>query len=125
MSKIAVVEREFDADHEKADPKDEYIQRNEDDGSTTILFQYPVVLREKGKDPITEITLKRPVVGDIEVSDAAKGEVKQTIMIIASLSGLPAAVIRRIDMEDFKRISDFLAETLGGEGKKSQRTGEG
>lgn len=119
--------REFDADHDEAkvsEPEDEYIQKN-DDGSTTILFKYPVQPKDPKKDLIREIILKRPLVGDLESSDIAEGDVKKTIVIISSLSGLPSGVIRRIDLEDFKRVSGFLEESLGGGGKKkSPATGE-
>ncbi len=119
--------REFEADEEDAKAEEEgdsHVQKN-DDGSTTILFDHPLVLKDKSKDPITEITLKRPTVGDLESSDVAKGDVKKTLLIISSLSGLSPAILRRIDLEDFKRISTFINKALGGtDEKKSPATGE-
>ena len=97
-----------------------YVQENED-GSTTILLRYPI--ERKDGSSLSEITLKPATVGDLEASDAAKGDVQKTVMIVASLSSVPVALIRKISMRDFRNISQQLEKELGEE-KKSLATGE-
>ena len=109
-------EREFAADDEDSEEKkkktaDDYIQLH-DDGSATILFDVPV---KHGAEFINEITLKQPLVGDLEASDRAKGDVQKMILITASLAEVPPTVIRRIAMKDFTRVSKFLETVLGGD----------
>lgn len=118
-------DREFAAEkEEKADEGPEWEQEN-DDGSTTILLQHPVPYKNKDKEPLSEVTLKIPLVGDVEAGDAAKGDVGKTVLMVASLSGEPKAMIRRIHMTDFNRINTCLVKYLGGDddAKKSQETG--
>ena len=100
--------------------KDPYVQEN-DDGTVTILFEYPIPSKVAGKDPTSEVILKRPKVCDLEASDAAKGEAGKVVLMVTSLSNLPRSVIQQMDMADFQRVSAWLN---GASGKKSQATVE-
>ena len=114
-------ERDFQEDSEdEKDPSEKWIQRN-DDGSVTVLLEYPVK-RGKDGDEVSEVTLRRMIVADLEASDKAEGDVKKTLMIVSSLTDLPTALLRRIDMDDFERISSVLNKDK--KRKKSQATGE-
>ena len=101
----------------------QYIQKN-DDGSTTVILQYAVE-RSNNKGDLTEITMNRLRVCDIEASDSAKGDIAGTILIVSSLSNVPAALIRKMDMVDYNRVAGILMAEHGSDDpeKKSQATG--
>lgn len=103
---------------EGAAKKDEKVSYFNDDGTATVPLKYPV---RNGKDEITAIDLARPTVTDLEAGDNFKGEAAKVRAMIASVSSLPGAVIKRVDLFDLNKISEVLEEMTTG---KPPATGE-
>lgn len=82
-----------------------------DDGSVVVTLQRPIV--QKGGD-VGTLTLRRPTAGDLESSDKGSGNVAGTNLLIASLSGLPVGVVRRLDVVDFRRCNEIITEWIEG-----------
>ena len=77
----------------------------------TITLDYPIDF-EGSK--LSEITLRRPKVGDISrASSKAKGEIPTAIELTAILSGLPPAAIEDLDAADFAKLQETVAGFLG------------
>ncbi|PCJ57848.1 MAG: hypothetical protein COA65_08880 [Rhodospirillaceae bacterium] len=77
----------------------------------TIKLNHPV---EHNGETIDEITLRRPKVKDLRKLDAIKGEVEKGVHLVSKLASLPSAVVDEIDAEDFVKISEQVADFLGG-----------
>jgi hypothetical protein len=97
----------------------DYIQEN-DDGSVTILLQYPIKAKDKVPG-LDEITLRAPTMGDLEKSDSVKGDIGKTLSIVESLSGTTMRQLRQLHPRDFRRVGDFLERHVG---EDSPETGE-
>lgn len=109
-------------DEKKIDVYDDPNIQANDDGTFTVLLDYPVKAG-KGEGEVSEVTMRRPTVADMEASDNSKGDVGKVIMMIASTSELPVTVIRRMDGADFTKVSAVFNHLSGGGEKKPQATG--
>ena len=76
----------------------------------TIKLNYPIDF-EGGK--LSEITLRRPKVGDINrATSKAKGDIATAIELAAILSDLPPSAIEELDAADFKRVEQVVSGFL-------------
>ncbi len=97
----------------KYDPKTDPRVKYSDDGKSATI-ELDVAVSRGPKDPeLMEVTVRRPTVGDLEAADLAKGNVGGSVLVVASITGLPAKVIRGMDADDFKRVSGVV-EGFGG-----------
>lgn len=99
---------------------DSYVQKN-DDGTITVLLEYPIPSKMKDKDPTSEITLRRPKGNDLMASDLVDGEQRKNLAVIASMAGKPLKIFGDMDSVDLERLSNVAMELR----KKSPKTGGG
>ena len=72
------------------------------------------------EETVTEITLRRPVAGDLRTLDQVSGDAAKGLALLARLSGLEMAVIDKIDIADFTELSKVIEGFTG----PGQPTGE-
>ncbi len=77
---------------------------------TTIKLKYPVTV--DGAE-ISQITLRRPKIRDLESMDKVAGEMKKVVMLIASLAEMAPDQVRELDAEDLGSIAETLGDFLG------------
>jgi len=63
-----------------------------------------------GSESIAEITLRKPVAGDLKGFPLKDQEVDDVLNLISKLSAQPASVIEKLDVEDFMKVADALGE---------------
>ncbi len=105
-----------DDETEGTDKGSDWVQKN-DDGTTTIILQYPI----KGKtQTFGEIRLKRPTAADLEAGDSHKGDMRKMLAAIVSMSDprFPIAVLRQVDLVDLNRIGAYFEEVTQGDDEK-------
>jgi len=84
-------------------------------GSLTLLEPIQRVSKQTGEvvDSITEIHLRRPKLGDLVAAMEAAGanatSVSMTLHLAAQLSGIPAAELRELCMEDGAALLELVA----------------
>lgn len=89
--------------------------QKQDDGSYLVQLEYPLDREKQG--PLTEVRVRRPTVGDLEAMDRVDRPVEKTVTLVASLSGLPMGLVRRLDAQDFKSLGKIVESFV--EGKTS------
>lgn len=87
-------------------------QRDNEDGSTTLVLEYPV--KSTDGSYIDEVTVQRPKVKNLKASDAGKTETEQSVLLIASLTGLRKTEVEDMDMTDFKTVSEVVEGYIRG-----------
>lgn len=96
------------------------------DGSTTITLLYPITcaLRSGNGSPreevIREITIRRPNGGDLRDISKIKDPIEQGVRTFVLLSGYPAIVFDKMDLDDINRVSGVIESFLD----KSPSTGK-
>lgn len=84
-------------------------------GSLTLLEPIQRVSKQTGEvvDSITEIHLRRPKLGDLVAAMEAAGpgasSVSMTLQLAARLSGIPAAELNELCMEDGAALLELVA----------------
>ena len=78
--------------------------------NTTVQLTYPV---QHGGQTITEITMRRTKVRDIERLDELTGDALRSVTLISDLSGQDPDVIREMDAADFKKLGEVVQDFLG------------
>jgi hypothetical protein len=90
-------------------------------GPVPYTLSEPITLGEK---TWTDVTIRRPSMGDLEASDAvgnkAGSEMSSAIELAARLTGMPPKAIRAMDPDDFLAID----EVIKGFSKRSRETGD-
>lgn len=61
----------------------------------------------------TELTFKRPKVGNLASMDAVDGELHKVLVFLASLSGVPVGAIEELDLEDLQRLAESIRPLTG------------
>lgn len=92
--------------------------------TNTILLKHPIAHKDT---VISELTFGRAKIKTIEAIQNAieqGGELLGSIVTISELTGLPVAVVREIDGEDFVEIAGRVADFLP-KPPKSSKDGEG
>ncbi len=77
--------------------------------TTTIALKYPITL---DGNEVREVSLRRPLVGDILKLDAVKSDTKRELTLISVLSGLPSSALEMIDMGDWGKIQKVAVDFL-------------
>lgn len=72
------------------------------------------------REVITELTFRKPKAKVLRVLDTVKGEVAQTIALIAAITGQPQLVIDELDPEDL----EACGKVIEGFFPNSPRTGK-
>ncbi len=76
----------------------------------TLELQYPF---EADGETIRQLTLRRPLVRDRLISEKMSGsEVEKEIRFIANLCALPPQHIEHLDMADYVKLQEALADFL-------------
>ena len=76
-----------------------------------IELQFPI---EYGDETIEWVELKRLTIGDVvKITASTENQVDMSICIMAASAGLPADMIKLMDLADFVRMSQELASVLG------------
>lgn len=83
--------------------------------SITVTLDEPVDHKGQAYD---SLTFRRAKAKDFVAMDAVKGEMRKTMALFASMSGVPLPVIEELDAEDFARVGVEIAPLMG----KSMRT---
>jgi hypothetical protein len=83
----------------------------QEDGSTVVTLEYPFDAKD---GQVTEVKLRRPTVADLESADRTAGDLAKSISIIASVSGLSVASIKKMDAADFGKLSKVVEGYVGG-----------
>ncbi|MFB9788969.1 phage tail assembly protein [Shinella granuli] len=78
---------------------------------TTYTLKTPV---EHNNKTYSTLTFRTAKVGDLMVVDAVKGEMTQSVAIIAAIADVPIQVIKGMDLLDFKGASEAAAPFLAG-----------
>lgn len=79
----------------------------------TYVLTYPITI--DGGEPITAITLREPdlealeAMSDLGLEDGKRLTVRQTAAIVAALSRLPLASVRKLHRDDFGAIVELAA----------------
>lgn len=85
-------------------------------GTVTLKEPVKVTRVVDGNDQeelLTELVLKQDVKAkDLRVIDTVKGEVAQSIVLIAHLTGQPVKVIDELGLEDFTILGERVAELV-------------
>ncbi len=77
---------------------------------STYKLQSPVTVADV---MYTELPLRRAKAKDLAASDLVKGEARKGFAVLASLTGVPLAVIEELDIDDFTALSEAAAPFLG------------
>ena len=85
----------------------------------TITLKHPITV--DGAE-LSELTLRRPKVRDLKISETKKGEMEQTIFLMAMLSQQKPTTIEDLDASDFKAVADELGNFLKSAGEPSQES---
>ena len=75
--------------------------------STTHTLKFPITA---GTEKVGTITLRRPTVEDVMACNREGGGAAEVeLRLVSRLSGLPAATIGALDMQDYKAVQAVLA----------------
>lgn len=77
--------------------------------TVTVQLQYPVTLPD-GK--LTEITLRRPTLGD-NLKCGQDGSVEKEVLLISLLTGLTREDLILLDMLDYRKLQDEILRFQG------------
>lgn len=77
---------------------------------TTIKLKHPITV--DGVE-VTELTLRRPKVRDLERMDKVSGEMAKAVALVGDLAELSPDQVREIDAEDFTVVAEQLGDFLG------------
>jgi hypothetical protein len=78
--------------------------------SDTIKLDYPI---ETEGRTVSEISLRRPTVGDMLNADRGKGsEADKEIRMFANLSELPLTAIESLDLADYRKLQETYQDFL-------------
>lgn len=81
------------------------------DGSVLVRLRKPVT---SGRETLKEVLLRgEATVADLEVIDDGKGEIGKMVLLLAELSGLGTAVIRRLLPRDYVTLSSVAEIIMG------------
>jgi len=84
-------------------------EKKENNREVIVKLEYHV---EWGSEMIEEITLRRPLAGDIEhLSD--KPTMKELLIVASKCSQHPPALIKRIDAKDALKLVEVIGDFLG------------
>ncbi|WP_107497431.1 phage tail assembly protein [Thalassobius sp. I31.1] len=75
-----------------------------------VTLQYPFT--HKGEE-ITELTIRRPKIRDMQKSSTIKDDMKKAIAMMADLAEIEPAAIGEMDPEDFNEANKVIAGFLG------------
>ena len=78
--------------------------------SETLPLQYPFT--HKGEE-ITQLTIRRPKLGDIKRFEKVKDEMDKATKMLADLAEIAPDVVDQLDMVDFNAASEMIAGFLG------------
>ena len=78
----------------------------------THTLKHPITI--DGSE-VTKLSLRRPTVRDIKLSQRKANEIDQTIEMVAMLSEQKPDTIESLDAEDFTAIANELGKLMGGE----------
>lgn len=84
----------------------------------TVLLSTPVL---NGETTISELTFRKPTVGDLIIGENFEGRLAAMTAILASISDVPLSVFKKIGAADFKKIAEATASLLGND--KAVKTG--
>ncbi|MDD7806081.1 MAG: phage tail assembly protein [Endozoicomonas sp. (ex Botrylloides leachii)] len=76
----------------------------------TFMLKYPI---EVDSIETNTLCLRRITVNDLEAIENEKSERKQTIKLLARISGVPEKSIKTMDVYDFNRITEKVLDFLG------------
>ena len=79
--------------------------------SSTINLQHPVTLATGQK--LTQLTLRRPCVGDLRAVAQLGNDVEQEIALFARLAGLVPEDVDLLDFADYQAIQDWFRTLQG------------
>ena len=77
---------------------------------TSIKLKHPIIA--DGVE-VTELTLRRPKVRDLERIDKVAGEIAKAVTLTADLAELTPDQVREFDAEDFTAVAERLGDFLG------------
>lgn len=93
----------------------------EDLGVTqTVKLKYPVCLATG--QTLTELTLRRPKVGDIRAAAHLNTDAEQELFIFARITGLVPEDLDELDLSDYKKVQDWFRRSQ--EGKSESASAE-
>ena len=78
--------------------------------STEINLQYP--FKDSTGREVTNISLRRATVGDVEQATKINGDFAQTIKMVEMLAEMAPVDVRKIDPVDFAELSKAVADFL-------------
>jgi len=84
------------------------------DQTNRVTLAEPIVKRFRQADgtereeSIAEVTVRKPVAGDLRVLDSATGEIGKAFALAARLTGLDVKDVDKLAMEDFASISAII-----------------
>jgi hypothetical protein len=76
----------------------------------TIQLLHPF---EVNGETITEVTLRRPKIRDMERAQKHKDDMAKSIHMLVDLTELPIGTIRELDTEDFNQLAKRVGEYTG------------
>ncbi len=87
--------------------------RENGDGSKTISLLYPVSYRLRQgsmdrQEVLSEITIRRPTGADLRDISKIKDSIEQGVRTFVLLSGQPAAIFDKLDLDDINLISGVI-----------------
>ncbi|MBD8556914.1 phage tail assembly protein [Rhizobium sp. CFBP 8762] len=78
--------------------------------SITVKLSKPIEHADKQYD---ELTFEEATAGDLAVVDSVSGETTRMLAILASMSGVPLQVIKKIKARDLTRIIKEVEPLMG------------
>lgn len=77
---------------------------------TTVKLQTPVT---HAGTTYTELSFRKAKTGDLMVADKFEGETSKMVAILAAMADVPIQVIKEIELAEFGRIAEQVADLLG------------
>lgn len=85
--------------------------------SQTVKLKYPVRLATG--QTLTELTLRRPRVGDLRAVAHLSGDAEQELAIFARITGLVPEDLDELDLADYKQVQDWFRRSQEGKSESA------
>ena len=74
---------------------------------------YPITTTFKGPDgereeTITELVIRRPVAGDLRVTDSVTGDVAKSLALLARITGVDQRALDKLDTVDLTALGEVI-----------------
>ena len=76
----------------------------------TIKLKHPIECEGR---TLSELTMRRVTVGDLEVMDKEKTDIARAARLTSLVADIPPEAVRNLDAQDFSLVQERLMDFLG------------